>query len=144
MRISVIGGGLAGRTYSDAFREHSLVPMGAAIWSSTEREILDMPARFFARFFRNHGLLEPPEPFLVTLNGDAPLDPARTIARMPFRHSGFTRGSLAAQARHAQVSGADRIHYCGACRRNGFHEDGVVSGLAVAAALACAREEVPA
>ena len=43
--------------YSDAFKENYLLPMGAAIWSSSLVGMLDFPALFFVRFFSNHGLL---------------------------------------------------------------------------------------
>ena len=266
----------AGR-FSGAFRDLYLVPMGAAIWSSDERSMLEFPARFFIRFFRNHGLLEPPrrqlawrvitggsrryvdalvrpfagrlrvstpvqcvarsgdgvlvagpgfserfdevvlavhadqalgmladatprerevlgafpyqrndavlhtdtgllprrrrawaswnyhvpaergqpvsmtydmsrlqglrtrEPLLVSLNAGARIRPARVLRRIRFEHPVFTLASVAAQARHAEISGADRVHFCGAYWRNGFHEDGVVSALAVADAIARAR-----
>lgn len=261
--------------YSREFRDHYLAPMGAAIWSASERDLLRFPALFFVRFFRNHGLLEPPNrqlrwrtvvggsreymsrltapfahrirlrtpvvsvrrvpggtgvdvitphgterfdeavlathadtalrllgtpsraerevlgafrfqtndavlhtdtrvlprnprawaswnyhlpgasarpvavtydvsrlqglpgrtPLLVTLNDAGRIAPERVIARVPFDHPLFTLDSIAAQARHAEVSGADRVHFCGAWWQNGFHEDGVVSGLAVARAL---------
>ncbi len=32
--------------------------MGAAIWSTSPKLMLDMPASFFIRFFKNHGLLQ--------------------------------------------------------------------------------------
>ena len=32
--------------------------MGAAIWSTSPKSMLDMPASFFIRFFKNHGLLQ--------------------------------------------------------------------------------------
>lgn len=41
----------------DWFRERFLVPMGAAIWSTPPRDMLQFPARTFIRFFENHGLL---------------------------------------------------------------------------------------
>ncbi|MEK9661191.1 MAG: FAD-dependent oxidoreductase, partial [Alphaproteobacteria bacterium] len=44
--------------YSAAFRDHHLLPMGAAIWSSTPAHMLDFPAASFVRFFRNHALLD--------------------------------------------------------------------------------------
>lgn len=44
--------------YSAAFRDHHLLPMGAAIWSSTPTQMLDFPAASFVRFFRNHALLD--------------------------------------------------------------------------------------
>lgn len=70
--------------------------------------------------------------YCVSLNLDDAIDARKVIARFDFEHPLFTRAAVAAQARHAEVSGADRIHYCGAYWGNGFHEDGVVSALAVA------------
>ena len=43
--------------YGRAFVAHYLVPMGAAIWSTDPRSMLDFPARFFVRFLHNHGML---------------------------------------------------------------------------------------
>ncbi len=69
--------------------------------------------------------------YCVSLNlEDEVAEPAR-IARFDFEHPLFTEAAVAAQGRHAEVSGTDRIHYCGAYWRHGFHEDGVVSALAV-------------
>lgn len=52
-----LGEYLAEKGYGTMFREKYLVPMGAAIWSSTTDAMEDFPALFFIRFFRNHGLL---------------------------------------------------------------------------------------
>jgi len=38
--------------------EDYLLPMGAAIWSSPDMDLLSFPAETFFTFFRNHGLLE--------------------------------------------------------------------------------------
>ncbi|MFZ1327160.1 MAG: FAD-dependent oxidoreductase [Candidatus Contendobacter sp.] len=46
----------AGR-YGQEFIERYLTPMAAAIWSGQPETMADMPARFFVRFFKNHGLL---------------------------------------------------------------------------------------
>jgi predicted NAD/FAD-binding protein len=43
--------------YSGDFIDHYIVPMGAAIWSATPGGMRAVPARFFIRFFHNHGLL---------------------------------------------------------------------------------------
>ncbi len=45
------------RAYSKAFVDHYIIPMGAAIWSAKPAIMRHMPARFFARFFHNHGML---------------------------------------------------------------------------------------
>jgi uncharacterized protein len=52
-----LGDYLDNGNYSDGFRAHYLVPMGAAIWSAEPEKMLEMPAHFFIRFFENHGLL---------------------------------------------------------------------------------------
>ena len=44
--------------YGDAFIEHYVVPMGSAIWSATQERMRQMPAKFFIRFFKNHGMLQ--------------------------------------------------------------------------------------
>lgn len=41
----------------DAFRDYYLLPMGAAIWSTSAHRMLEFPAESFLRFFLNHGLL---------------------------------------------------------------------------------------
>ncbi|MCU0862917.1 MAG: FAD-dependent oxidoreductase [Planctomycetes bacterium] len=43
--------------FGRAFAEHYLVPMMAAIWSAEPHKLMAMPARFFVRFFHNHGML---------------------------------------------------------------------------------------
>jgi predicted NAD/FAD-binding protein len=43
--------------YSREFTDHYILPMAAAIWSAEPGMMGAMPARFFVRFFKNHGLL---------------------------------------------------------------------------------------
>ena len=44
-------------SYSNAFKQRYILPMGAAIWSTPSDEMNDFPARTFLTFFKNHGLL---------------------------------------------------------------------------------------
>ncbi|WP_194435319.1 NAD(P)/FAD-dependent oxidoreductase [Vibrio fluminensis] len=44
--------------FSDYFSDNYILPMGAAIWSSTLADMRAFPLGFFARFFLNHGLLD--------------------------------------------------------------------------------------
>ena len=67
--------------------------------------------------------------FCVSLNADAQIDPARVLKRIRYMHPLFTPAGVAAQQRHAEISGVRRTHYCGAWWRYGFHEDGVLSAL---------------
>ena len=43
--------------FSQTFIDYYIIPMGAAIWSSTAQDIHNYPAHSYLRFFRNHGLL---------------------------------------------------------------------------------------
>lgn len=52
-----LGDYLTGGGYGDAFIEHYILPMGGAVWSSSREQMLAFPARFFVRFFQNHGML---------------------------------------------------------------------------------------
>lgn len=44
--------------YSDTFRHSYLLPMAAAIWSSSPDDILEFPASSFLQFCMNHALLQ--------------------------------------------------------------------------------------
>ena len=52
-----LGEYLATTDLSRAFVRNYLIPMGSALWSMPGRRVLEMPARFFIRFFENHGML---------------------------------------------------------------------------------------
>lgn len=71
-------------------------------------------------------------PLLLTLNESASVDPARVLREFTFTHPAYSVESVAAQGRWSEISGADRLHYCGAYWGYGFHEDGVKSALSVA------------
>ena len=75
------------------------------------------------------------EPFVVTLNRTAAIDPAKIIARMRYAHPEYTHASVAAQARRSEINGVDRIWYAGAYWGWGFHEDGIRSAVDVVRAL---------
>ncbi|MDR3520097.1 MAG: FAD-dependent oxidoreductase [Acidocella sp.] len=53
-----LGDYLTRNNYSAAFIEDYILPMGAAIWSSSVEGMKAFPARNFIRFFVNHGLLK--------------------------------------------------------------------------------------
>lgn len=264
-----LGDYLTANRYRQEFREHYIIPMGAAIWSAAPGDMLDFPARYFIRFFHNHGMLsvddrpqwrvirggsrsyvepltapfrerihlntpvmrivrdeqgatvqtatgsearfdavvlachsdqalamldkptqvereilgaipyqenetilhtdasvlprarrawaawnyhipreacdrvavtydmnilqglEAPETFCVSLNYRDRIDPDRILKRLTYHHPAYTPAGIAAQARHAEISGVNRTYYAGAYWGFGFHEDGVKSGLRV-------------
>lgn len=52
-----LGQYLQGGAYGEYFIRHHLLPMGAAIWSTPCRRMMEFPAASFLAFLRNHGLL---------------------------------------------------------------------------------------
>ncbi|MEP3480432.1 MAG: FAD-dependent oxidoreductase [Fuerstiella sp.] len=73
--------------------------------------------------------------FCVTLNDVENIDPATILGRYQYSHPIFTIQRAAAQQRHAELIRNQRTSFCGAYWGNGFHEDGVSSGLAVGQAF---------
>ena len=52
-----LGAYLNEQGYGERFRRHYILPMGGAIWSCSLAQMEAFPAKFFVRFFINHGLL---------------------------------------------------------------------------------------
>lgn len=71
--------------YSDGFVDDHLLPMGAAIWSTTAPEMRDYPAASFIRFCESHGLLSLTDrPQWRTVDGGSREYVKRLTA--PYRH----------------------------------------------------------
>ncbi len=73
--------------------------------------------------------------FCVSLNQTAAIEPNSILARYTYAHPQYSLAGVAAQARWQELLGANHSYFCGAYWANGFHEDGVVSGLRVASAF---------
>ena len=75
------------------------------------------------------------EPVLVTLNPPEPPREALTLKVVDYSHPVFDGAAIAAQRRLPAMQGVRNTWYAGAWTGYGFHEDGLKSGLAVAAAI---------
>jgi predicted NAD/FAD-binding protein len=84
--------------------------------------------------------LDAPETFCVTLNDTASINPHRILGRFNYAHPQFTLAGMQAQQRWADINGQHNTWFCGAYWQNGFHEDGLSSGLRVAESLCAARQ----
>jgi len=74
--------------------------------------------------------LQAPAQFLLTLNRNADVDPAKVLGSYVYHHPVYTAAAVAAQKRRRELNGSRRTYYCGAYWSYGFHEDGVKSALA--------------
>lgn len=123
----------------------SVLPRRRRAWASWNYRIPRDPRRAAVVTYDVSRLmgLATSTPFCVTLNDADAIDPRLVQHRVRFAHPVIDGASVAAQARHDAISGiAQRTHYSGAYWRHGFHEDGVVSALRVAAAFGASLEDV--
>jgi predicted NAD/FAD-binding protein len=74
-------------------------------------------------------------PLFVSLNPHLLPREDTVFDRFTYDHPQFDQQALAAQGRLGLIQGVRRTWFCGAWTRYGFHEDGLVSGLAAAEAL---------
>jgi uncharacterized protein len=113
----------------------SLLPRRRRAWASWNYHLLDSQAQRAAVTYHMNLLqsLQADRELCVTLNRTEAIDPARVIRTIPYAHPVYTAAGVRAQARHGEISGRNRTHYCGAYWGWGFHEDGVASALAVGA-----------
>ncbi len=112
----------------------SILPRRRGAWASWNYLICDDPQDKASLTYCMNILqsLQCDETFCVTLNNTTRIDPAKIIRKFTYSHPVFDVRRKPMQARHVELIGPERSSFCGAYWGNGFHEDGVVSGLAVA------------
>jgi predicted NAD/FAD-binding protein len=110
-----------------------LMPTCRGAWASWNYHVPRQPAQRATVTYHLNRLqnLRSDDDFCVTLNRTDAIDPGKILRKIIYHHPVYSHGSFAAQKRWAEVSGVNRIHYCGAYWGYGFHEDGVNSALAV-------------
>jgi uncharacterized protein len=115
----------------------SLLPRRRRLWAAWNYH-LDRDPTAPAAVTYNMNILQTlpsPETFCVTLNRSRAVAPDRVVQRFTYHHPVFTTAGVRARARHAEISGRQHTHYCGAYWGNGFHEDGVASAYRAARAI---------
>lgn len=108
-----------------------MMPTRRKAWAAWNYHLPRDPARQVAVTYNMNILqgLEAAQQYCVTLNDDRGIDPGRIIRRTHYEHPVFSQRAVRAQQRQQELN-QDRLFFCGAYWRNGFHEDGVVSALA--------------
>ena len=110
--------------------DSSVMPKRRRAWAAWNFHLLDghqgqVPVTYNMNILQS---LDCEEQFCVTLNNSDAVDPAKILKRLNYHHPIYTQQSVAAQARQSEIN-RDRLYFCGAYWRYGFHEDGVVSAL---------------
>lgn len=133
--------------------DRRLLPRHRAAWASWNYHVTQpvTPLSTVSYYMNMLQGFEAQEDYIVTLNRSAAIDPAKVLRTIEYQHPIYTRDTVAAQARHAEIDGTHAVHFCGAYWGYGFHEDAVRSALIVARNIASATgtsapilREVPA
>ncbi len=124
--------------HSDA----SLMPRNKSCWASwvylSEEKVSHTPSVSLTYWMNNLQNLPAQTPLFVTLNPGRAPDPALVYNSHVFSHPMFTRAAITAQSQLRNIQGKNHSHFCGAWTRYGFHEDGLMSGVAAAKDLGAA------
>lgn len=75
------------------------------------------------------------EDMMVTLNSNRPIREDLIWDEVTLRHPVYDLAAIAAQQAAVAMNGSNHTWFCGAWMKNGFHEDGLSSGLDVVNAL---------
>jgi uncharacterized protein len=118
--------------------DEKLMPRRRSVWSSWNyaEEAGRRSERISLTYWMNS--LQPiphDDPLFVTLNPTRPIREELIFDDTIFRHPVFDLPALEAQQRIRETNGRRATWFCGAWMRNGFHEDGLASGLEVAEAI---------
>lgn len=119
-------------------RDPSFMPTRRRAWSSwnylSEERASDGSERVSLSYWMNRlQNLHTDRPVIVTLN---PAREPRWVERVEtYHHPRFDAAATVAHARMPSLQGVRRTWFCGSYCGSGFHEDGLRSGLEVAAAL---------
>jgi uncharacterized protein len=122
----------------------SLMPRRRGAWASWNFHLTDDSKLPTMSYWMNRLQgLDAAEDIFVTLNRTDSLDPEKVLKVIPYEHPIVTHEAVAAQRRWGEVSGADRIHFCGAYWRWGFHEDGCWSAIRACEPIAAEAARLP-
>jgi predicted NAD/FAD-binding protein len=131
------------RNHAVLHRDQRLMPRRRRVWSSWNYiggRDADRRSRVCVTYWMNAlQSLDPRVPLFITLNPSR--EPAAELieASFHYEHPSYHRAALRAQRELPVIQGIRSTWFCGSYFGAGFHEDALVSGLAVAEALGGVR-----
>lgn len=117
----------------------SFMPKRKSAWSSwvyLSNEKQDKSNHMCVSYWMNN--LQPlgtDIPIIVTLNPPKMPKSVLTYDQAILEHPVFDKNAILAQERLEEIQGKDRIWYCGAWQKYGFHEDGLASAIKMVSAI---------
>lgn len=120
-------------------RDAQLMPRRRQVWSSwnyLSNGRRDPTLKVGVTYWMNHlQRLDAAHDYFVTLNPPSAPRDETVVAAFDYTHPLFDTAAVKAQGQLHGIQGRRRLWFCGAWTRYGFHEDGLMSAVAVAKAL---------
>ncbi len=116
----------------------TLLPQRKLAWSSWNYRIKQVQGSDVAQLTYSMNILQNLQSrhnFCVSLNQTEAINPDKILGEYVYAHPVFTVEGIAAQQRWQEIAGSRNTWFCGAYWRNGFHEDGVFSGVRAAQSI---------
>ena len=111
------------------------MPKNKAAWSSwvylSDSKKDDSPNVSLSYWMNNLQPLATKTPIIVTLNPGREPEKGLIHDEATFEHPLFDEAAIRAQADIPKIQGRNRMWFCGAYQRYGFHEDGLGSAVAM-------------
>lgn len=123
--------------------DKNLLPQREKAWASWNYQ-LSQDREKAASVTYNMNILQgiqSPHTFCVTLNQKEAIEPSTILREFTYHHPIFSAQSINAQQQRHLICGVNHTHFAGAYWHNGFHEDGVRSGVEVAKRFDCLLAE---
>ncbi len=135
---SVLSGFRYQKNLAVVHKDVSIMPKRKRCWASwvynyerdDKRDVI--PVTYWMNLLQN---IDHKYPLFVTLNPIKPIPIEHVFEEHVFEHPIYSQESLASQKRIVELQGKQNTYFCGAHLRNGFHEDGIASGVNVAKLL---------
>ncbi len=114
-------------------QDESFMPKRRAAWSAWNYMANDKGETCCTYWMNKLQNIDEKYPLFVTTNPY--YEPKKILKVIDYEHPVFDAPAVEAQARVAEIQGIDKIWFCGAYMRYGFHEDGFTAGIDAAADL---------
>lgn len=112
--------------------DSSIMPKNKRAWAAWNYHLdnqLELPAVTY--YMNELQCLKSKQDYFVSLNMKQSISPQLVIQEYTYSHPSYTIDSYGFQNRHDKININEMIYFVGAYWKNGFHEDGVNSGLQV-------------
>ncbi len=113
-------------------RDSSVMPKAKKAWASwvyannSKNRNQQISVSYWMNNLQN---IDAKYPLFVTLNPSQQIAEDKIFAQFNYEHPIFDSKAVEAQSKIDKLQGVDKIYFCGAYQKNGFHEDGISAAL---------------